>query len=87
VVYQNVPHHLRRNSEKMSTALPLRRFLSGQTEIGFIHNSRALERVVRAFATQMAARQTAQFIVNKRNQSFSRALIATPPLLKELAYT
>jgi hypothetical protein len=85
MVDQNMPHELRREAEELSAVLPLRLTLANETKVGFINQGGALKCVVGAFAPKMTPRQAAQFVVNQRNQSLSRALISLAPIQEKLA--
>ncbi len=50
MIDQNVPHQLRGHAEKVSTVLPLRRFLANQPKVRLVNQGGALEGVVGTFA-------------------------------------
>ena len=84
MIDQNVPHQLRGYTKKVRAVLPLRRSLSNQAQIRFVDQGGALQRVVGAFAAQMAARLPAQLVVNHWDQRFPRFLVALAPIGEQL---
>ena len=85
MVHQDVPHHLCGDAEKMRAVLPLGRLLANQAQIGFVYECGALKSVIGALVPEMAAGQTAQFIVNDRYERFARFLISSTPIRKQPA--
>ena len=85
MVHQDVPHHLRGNAEKMGPVLPFLRFLADQPQIRFVDQGRTLQSVIRAFAPETAASDTAQLLIDQRDQRIPRTLIAAAPLGEEVA--
>jgi hypothetical protein len=64
MIHQDVPHHLGRNAEKVGAVLPFLRFLADQTQIGLVHQSRALQGVIGALSPETAARDAAQLFID-----------------------
>ena len=79
VIDQNLPHELRGHSEEMSTILPLWQSLFGHAHVGFVHQGRALQRVVGTLALQIAVGNAAQFGVHQRQQRVERRLVSASP--------
>lgn len=84
MIDQDVPHQLRGHSKKMGPILPLRHLLANQSQVRFVDQGGAFERVVGTFAPQMAARLPAQFIVNQGDERFPCFLIALAPVCEQL---
>jgi hypothetical protein len=80
MIHQDVPHHLRRHSEKVGPVLPFRRVLADQTKVSFVNQCRTLQCVIGALVPQMAACHPTQLIVDQGYERISRILIAVPPI-------
>ena len=65
MVDQDLPYQACGDSEKVRAILPLRRILSGEAQVGFMHQSGTLQRVVTSFPTKMVTRDTAQFGIDQ----------------------
>ena len=68
----------------MHPVLPTYAFGIHQPEVGLVDEHGGLEAVVRALSCQAALRDLVQFAMNDGNQSLEGALVASPPLEKEL---
>jgi hypothetical protein len=86
MIHQDVPHHLRGNTEKVSPVLPFLRFLPDQTQIRLVHQGRALQGVVGAFSPETAPGDAAQLLIDQGNQRIPCALVAVAPISQEKAY-
>ena len=84
MLHQNAPHHLGRNREEMRAILPLHALVIHQAHVGFIDQRGGLQAVPRALALHVAARQTAQFVINDGSQLFERALVSAAPGAEQL---
>src|SRR5262244_2027862 len=56
-----------------------------QTEIGFVYQSRGLQRVVGTFFAKMVVGDSAELVVNQRNQAAQRFFVTGLPLGQQLA--
>src|SRR6266436_1759892 len=75
---ENPPHRLRRRCEKMSTAIPdLPFILSRESQIGFMDQSRRLQRLPRLLSSQAPAGQSSQFVVYQRQKLLRSFRIAS----------
>jgi hypothetical protein len=86
MIYQNAPHQLGRNGEKMGAILPLHSIVIHQAHPGFIDNGRCLEAVAGPLASQVATRQPVELVINNRGQPIECALISIAPGAEEPAY-
>src|SRR5260221_4194660 len=86
MLYQNTPHQLRRNGEKMGAILPLHALIIHQPHVGFIDQGRGLEAVAGALPFHVTASQAAQLVINDGSQPRERALVSVAPGAEELAY-
>jgi len=68
VVDQDPAHRLGGSAKEMGAAIPIRIFVSGQAQPGFMHQRRWLERVAGRFAGHFARGEPAQLPVNQRQQ-------------------
>ena len=66
---ENTPHRLGGRGKKMTAAIPVRVLLiADQPQIGFMDQSRWLERLARLFACQLGCGQAAQFVIHQRQK-------------------
>jgi hypothetical protein len=84
VIDKDTPHDLRADGKEVSAILPTSLLLVHQAQVGFMHQLRALQSVVRPFAAQMAVRQAAEFGVHQRREFIHGRGIASAPFLEEL---
>ncbi len=68
VVHQDAAHHAGRDAEEVRPALPVDLVVVHQAQVRLVDQGRGLERVVAAFAAQVAARHLAQFLVDRRQE-------------------
>jgi hypothetical protein len=66
----------------MSAILQLHRF-SQQSQVGLMHQSGALQRVVAAFGLQVVMSQAPQLLVDQKNESLERVFVALPPMMQK----
>ncbi len=85
MVHEDAAHEVRCKPEEVRAALPVHRLLIHQPHEGFVHQRRALDRVVRPFAPQVPLRERAQLLVDEPGELAERLLIATAPLGKQLS--
>src|ERR1035437_7203573 len=86
MLYQNAPHQLGRNREKMGSILPLHALIIHQAHVGFIDQGRGLEAVAGALAFHVAARQAVELVINDGGQPVERALVSVAPGAEKRAY-
>jgi hypothetical protein len=86
MIHQDVPHYLRRNSEKVGPVLPFLRFLADKTQIHLVHQGCALQGVIGALSPEAAAGDAAQLLIDQGNQRIPSALVAAAPISQEKAY-
>src|SRR5438876_6947662 len=80
IVQQDTAHDLRRNAEKMRAILPMNLLLIDKPQVGFVYQSRRLQRVIAILAPHIAVRQAMQLPFDKRQQFIQGRLIAVPPI-------
>jgi hypothetical protein len=64
MVHQNLPHDLRRYSEKMAAVAVFGLTLTNQPHVGFVHKCSGLKGMVRALPPQVTVRQAAKFRIS-----------------------
>ncbi len=79
VIDQYPPHHLRDQMQKVRAVGPFDRRAVHQAQQGFVHERRALQRVVAPLAPQVAARVCLQFRIDDRGELAEGALIPLLP--------
>jgi hypothetical protein len=79
MVYQNVSHYLRRHRKEVRSILPLYVLLIYELHVCFIDESRSLKSVIPSFTSHEAARQSAQFGFNQRDQPIEGISITLVP--------
>ncbi len=72
MIHEDLPHHLRRQSKEMNSALPVRRLPFYQTKIGFMNQSRRLQSMIPALPGEILLRDPPKFVIDKRNEGVSR---------------
>jgi hypothetical protein len=82
VVGQNATHHLSGYPKEMRLVLPLRLCLVNQSQIGFVYQRRALQRMVGALAPKVATGQTLELGVNQWHERLERLVVAVLPFLE-----
>jgi hypothetical protein len=76
-------HQLGRQPEELRTRLPVHASLVDEAQIHFVDQRRRLQSVIGALATKMIARQSPQFVIDKRHQFGGRILVAIAPTEKK----
>ncbi len=84
VIHEDPAHQIRGEPEEVRAALPVHRLLIHEPHERFVHERRALDRVIRPFAAQMALGEGAQLLINEPGQLAQRSLIATAPAGEQL---
>jgi hypothetical protein len=79
VIYQDLAHQTRGGAEEIGAVLPIDLTLVYQSQKSLVNKSRRLERVAGPLTAQVAARQTAQLVVDERRQLIAGALISLIP--------
>jgi hypothetical protein len=82
VVHKNLPHQPGGDAKEMSAPLPLRGVHPYQTQIGFIHQGCALQRVVRAFLTQPEVCNALELLVDNRQKGIQSFAVSRPPAVQ-----
>lgn len=67
-VHQDPPHHLRRHCKEMGPVLPAHTFHIHQSQVGFVHQHRGLQRFPLQSLSHVTVRDLVQFGVNQRGQ-------------------
>src|SRR5204862_1248601 len=84
VVYKNLSHQMRRDTEEVRTAFPIRKVLRDQPYVCFMYQRGGLQRRSRSLVSEVVVRQPAQFLVNQRRQQIQRFFAPTPPIDQKL---
>jgi hypothetical protein len=84
MVYENIPHQLRSDTEEVSAILPLYIPAIYQVQVCLIDQSSRLEGVIGALVAQAAVCQPAQLGIDQREQLFQRLLIPVAPIYEKL---
>jgi hypothetical protein len=84
VIDQNAAHQLARYGEEMDPIVPPNRSSSNQTKVGFVNQSRALQRVILLLARKTIARDAAEFVVNHWNEFFAGRKVSIAPAKEQL---
>jgi hypothetical protein len=87
MIYQNVPHHLRRDCEKMNTVTPICR-AARQAQVSLVDEVSGLEGVFGAFTLKQAGSDSTQFRIDQSNQFGLRGRITmaqTPDQTSDIA--
>jgi hypothetical protein len=71
-----------RDGEEVGAALPRHSLGFDQPQVSFVDQVRRLQGVAGALPPQVAGRLAAQLLVDEREESFQRLLVARTPLLK-----
>src|SRR3984957_8065073 len=75
MVDQNAPHQLSSSPIELSAALPMRRILTNQLEIGFMNQGSGLKGMVRPLTPHIPAGQPFERVVDQRNKLFLGGLV------------
>jgi hypothetical protein len=73
-------HQPRGDAEKMSATAALHLAAVCEPQIGFVYEGCGLEGVVESLAAQMSARQSAEFVIDQRNQTVKRLSVSFAPV-------
>jgi hypothetical protein len=84
MVHQDAAHDLSGDPEKLRAIHPRHPALSHQAHIGFVHEGRRLERVIRPLATEVRDGSLAQLVIDERDKFVTRLEIPNPPLPEQL---
>jgi hypothetical protein len=85
VIYQNVAHDLRGQSKEVRLVLPVNRILSGQLQIGFVHERGGLQGMLRAFGLKLPGCYPPQIVINQRHQLPERLCLSLAVLIEQQA--
>jgi hypothetical protein len=70
----------------MSSVFPSRRVRANQTKVRLMHQSGTLQGVTDSLVPELKVRQTAQFLVDQRQQLIEGLAVAAPPALQKFGY-
>ena len=78
MVYQNAPHHLSGDPEKMVPIFPSNVPLADEPQVSLMHQRRGLERMIPSLAAHVGGRQTVKLVIDAGHQlrSPARTVIA-----------
>lgn len=79
MVYQDLPHQLCRDGEKMSTVLPLGNLLVRETYISLVNQGCALQGMSRALVAEVTLGDAFQFVIDQRNEGIQSFTVAASP--------
>lgn len=65
MIDQDAPHELRRDGKEMNPVVPAYRGVPHQSQIGLMHERRALQRVIRTLLPQTISRDAPKFLVDQ----------------------
>jgi hypothetical protein len=82
VIDEDAAHHLRCNGQEVGAVLPFHGIPFEQPQIGFVDQSRRLERVAHLLSAQIQPSQAAQFLLDERRQLLQRLGITPAPGLQ-----
>src|ERR1051326_8110341 len=85
MLYQNTPHQLRRYRKEVSAILPVDTIVTGQPQVGFVHQRRRLQTVSLPLTFHISPREAVQFRVNHGRELFEGLPVPFPPRLKQPA--
>jgi hypothetical protein len=68
MIHEDLPHHLRRQSKEMNSALPVGRLAVHQAKISFMNQSGCLQGMITALSGKILLRNSPKFVVDKRNE-------------------
>jgi hypothetical protein len=84
MINHDVPHHLRGRRDKVGPALPHRRGVIDQPEVGFVENRGRLQRVAGSLPAHVMVGEPVQFRMHQREQLSQRSLVSAAPLAEQL---
>src|ERR1700736_5188061 len=76
VIHENPPHHLRCDGKELRAVLPFRIGLSGQLDVCLVDQSSGLQCVTGALAAEASSGDSAQLVVDERNEFGGGVLVA-----------
>ncbi len=79
VIHQDATHHLGGHCEEVGTIPQVPSPLPHEPQVGFMHQCRRLQGVMRPFVSQVASRKATQFGIHGRQQLVQRRPIAAAP--------
>jgi len=79
VIHQHLPHQPGGHRQEVRAVVGFERSLVNQTQIRLMDQSGALQRMTGSFGPQLASRDVAQFLINKRDQAPEGILVSRPP--------
>jgi len=84
VFHQNLPHHVRGDSDELRTIVPYGRLVGHEMQVGLMNESRRLQRMSGPLATQIRVRQPPQLVVNGWNERVvdSREASRSKPIVR-----
>jgi hypothetical protein len=79
VIHQHLAHQPGGNCQEMRAVVGFERSLVNQTQIRLMDQSGALQCMTGTFGPQLASRDVAQLLIDKRNQALEGILVSRPP--------
>jgi len=79
VIDQHLPHQPGGDRQEVRAVVGFERSLVNQPEIRFVDQSGALQCMTGTFTPQLASRDVAQLLINKRDQALEGFLVSRPP--------
>jgi hypothetical protein len=79
MVDQDSPHQLRRDAKELRAVLPADALLIDELEIGFVHETRGLQRVPWPLVKEVAGGDVAQLPIDNGKQILERVAVAVAP--------
>src|ERR1051326_1932072 len=86
MIEQDLPDDSGGNTQEMRAAAPIDAIVIDQPKVGFVHQRRALQRVVRALAPKIRGGAGAQLAINQRHQLVKRFAIALAPASEQYGH-
>jgi hypothetical protein len=68
ILDENASHRFRRCAEKVRAPVPFLVIIANESEPRFVDEGSGLERLIRSFVCHSCGRESAQFVVNQRQQ-------------------
>src|SRR6478672_8300399 len=84
MINHDVPHHLRGRRNKVGPALPDRRGIIDQPQVGFVENGGGLQRVAGPLPAHVMVGESVQFRMHQREQLSQRCLVSVAPFAEQL---
>jgi hypothetical protein len=86
VIDQDLPHETRGDRKKMGSVFGIKPWLPGQSQIGFMNQSRTLQSVFGTLPPQMTARDFAEVRIHKGDERVKRLSIPGFPPDEQFTY-